>query len=655
MNQCKMVVARLSKVKRIIEGPVDWFLYTVMGEKQRKFILNSINDKQKEKLKRLLLGKKDRQRQELKQIKFHLYNLGFIDQGLQELKNYMQNTDSPYFKRMAAWELVLWHANQYSEIDANKALQYMETVEDGETNTDQIRRITIIKAELLDMIGQPAEGVSVIQKALENGAHPDLYLAMANLKSDLRERFEWINHAFAMYDLNEIEIDVDEEQVYDSLQTRGHIETRSNGPLVSVIIPAYNAEDGIQIAIESILSQSWTNLELLIVDDCSPDDTLNVIKAYEQKDSRVKVFQTPSNSGPYVARNIALQHAKGDFVTINDSDDWSHASKIEVQALHLMAHEQIIANTSEHARITEDMKLYRRGTPGKYIFPNMSSIMFRREPVLQKIGYWDSVRFAADGEFKRRLLKQFGTGAYVDLNTGPLSLPRQSVTSLTGSSAFGYNGFFMGVRKEYVESLEHYHHHAESLYYSYPMVNRPYPVPEPMWPEREEKTNGMRSFNIVIAADYRQMDDSEINVFNQLLDEYSHTKIGLVQVFHYDLNLKAKIEERVRNKVDGKHNHFIVYGEKIHTKYLIIIDPTTFSISQKYVPQITTDHLKAILTNKVDDEASDDVTHIKENLTNYFQSNVAWYVINHEVQQSLKMIPSESFGGVWDKGCINND
>ncbi|MFD1334577.1 glycosyltransferase family 2 protein [Oceanobacillus iheyensis] len=645
----------MSKVKRIIEGPVDWFLYTVMGEKQRKFILNSINDKQKEKLKQLLLGKKNRQRQELKQIKFHLYNLGFIDQGLQELKNYMQNVESPYFKRMSAWELVLWHANQYSETDANKALDYMKTVEDGESDADQLRRIAIIKAELLDMIGQPEEGITVIQKALENGVHPDLYLAMANLKSDLRDRFEWVNHAFAMYDLNEIEIDVHAEQIYDSLQTKGTLSSKDNGPLVSVIIPAYNAEDGIQVAIESILSQSWTNLELLIVDDCSPDDTFNVIKAYEQKDSRVKVFQTPSNSGPYVARNIALQYAKGDFVTINDSDDWSHASKIELQAQHLVEHDQIIANTSEHARITEDMKLYRRGTPGKYIFPNMSSIMFRREPVLQKIGYWDSVRFAADGEFKRRLLKQFGTGAYVDLNTGPLSLPRQSVTSLTGSSAFGYNGFFMGVRKEYVESLEYYHQDAENLYYPYPMVDRPYPVPEPMWPQREEKTNGVRSFDIVIAADYRQLDDSEIFIFNQLLDENSHSKIGLAQVFHYDLNLRAKIEERVRNKVDGDHIHFIVYGEKIHTKTLILIDPATFLITQKYIPEITTDHLNAIITNKVDDEASDDVTHLTAHLTDYFQASVVWYAINNEVQQSLKMIPSESYGGVWDKGCISND
>src|SRR5699024_2541167 len=102
-----------------------------------------------------------------------------------------------------------------------------------------------------------------------------------------------------------------------------------------------------------------------------------------------------------------------------------HREKIERQVTHLMENQHVIANTSEHARLTEDLKLYRRGTPGKYIFPNMSSIMFRRKQVVEKIGHWDSVRFAADGEFKRRLLQAFGRQSYVDLQTGPLSLPRQ--------------------------------------------------------------------------------------------------------------------------------------------------------------------------------------------------------------------------------------
>src|SRR5699024_10388587 len=99
---------------------------------------------------------------------------------------------------------------------------------------------------------------------------------------------------------------------------------------------------------------------------------------------------------------------------VNDADDWSHEKKIATQVTHLLKNPSYIANSSAHARLTEDLKLYRRGTPGRYIFPNMSSIMFRREPVLEKLGFWDSVRFAADGEFKRRLIKVFGKDSFID-------------------------------------------------------------------------------------------------------------------------------------------------------------------------------------------------------------------------------------------------
>src|SRR5699024_8247684 len=160
---------------------------------------------------------------------------------------------------------------------------------------------------------------------------------------------------------------------------------------------------------------------------------------------------------------------------------------------------------------------------------NMSSIMFRRKPVVEKIGYWDSVRFAADGEFKRRLIRQFGEQSYVDLDSAPLSLPRQTVSSLTGSSAFGYNGFFMGVLKEYVASLEHFHQQTENFYYSYPLKQRPFPVPEPMWPQREVKGNNRRNFSLTLAADFRKS-KREVEHFLQ----QTKKPLGLVQLYTYD-------------------------------------------------------------------------------------------------------------------------
>ncbi|WP_146938871.1 glycosyltransferase family 2 protein, partial [Cerasibacillus quisquiliarum] len=360
---------------------------------------------------------------------------------------------------------------------------YLDIAKHGEKDNEQLRRIAIIEAEMYDILEDHTSGRRVINDALETEVHPDLYFALGNLEETVEGRLHYFNRVMALYDLAPITFK-EGGMTYDDLQTTRVDKQITTGPKVSVILPAYKAEDGIQTAIESILSQTWRNLELLIVDDCSPDGTLDVIKQYAERDERIKVFQTPENSGPYIARNIALKEATGEFVTVNDADDWSHAEKLERQVTHLIKNPHIIANTSSHARLTEQLKAYRRGTPGKYIFPNMSSLMFRREPVMEKLGYWDSVRFAADGEFKRRLLRAFGKNSIVDLETGPLSLPRQSVTSLTASSAFGYNGFFMGARKEYVEAFTAYHESADSLYYPYRQEKRLFPVPEPMWPER---------------------------------------------------------------------------------------------------------------------------------------------------------------------------
>nr|WP_246187557.1 glycosyltransferase family A protein [Ornithinibacillus caprae] len=466
--------------------------------------------------------------------------------------------------------------------------------------------------------------------------HPDLFLAKANLENSIEKKLNWINKAFDYYNLSTISFSGKTVSVsYDDLSTEVLEPVENAETKVSIILPAYNAETGIQTAINSLLAQTWQNFELLVVDDCSPDDTVKVVREYAEKDSRIKLLNTPINSGPYVARNIALKEATGEFVTINDSDDWSHPQKIEIQVKHLLVNEHIIANTSEHARLTEEIKLYRRGTPGKYIFPNMSSIMFRRKPVIEKIGFWDSVRFAADGEFKRRLLKEFGVQRYVDLQTGPLSLPRQSVSSLTGSSAFGYNGFFKGVRKEYVESLEYYHNRADNLYYPYPQMKRLFPVPEPMWPLREEKPFGKRHFEIVIATDFRVYTMATLNEIKRRSN--LHERIGLVQINQFNLDLDNKTNEAYRSLIDGEKIQMLVYGEKIKCLKLIIINPVVLEASQHYIPDIEPEEVYVVV-NRLPVENGQRYYHFnncKQHLTSYYNSNCIWVPYDSSIRNKL--------------------
>lgn len=93
-----------------------------------------------------------------------------------------------------------------------------------------------------------------------------------------------------------------------------------NTPLLSVIIPVYNAQDVLPMAIDSVLGQGIDDLELILVDDGSRDNSLSVCRAYADRDSRLNVI-SQKNGGPGAARNAGLRKAKGQFICFVDSDD----------------------------------------------------------------------------------------------------------------------------------------------------------------------------------------------------------------------------------------------------------------------------------------------------------------------------------------------
>ena len=101
--------------------------------------------------------------------------------------------------------------------------------------------------------------------------------------------------------------------------------------LVSIITPSYNCAKFIGETIESILSQTYQNWELLITDDCSTDNSRDVISEYCKRDQRIKLLQLECNSGAGVARNNSIKEAKGRFIAFCDSDDRWYPDKLEKQ------------------------------------------------------------------------------------------------------------------------------------------------------------------------------------------------------------------------------------------------------------------------------------------------------------------------------------
>lgn len=111
----------------------------------------------------------------------------------------------------------------------------------------------------------------------------------------------------------------------------------ASAPRVSVVMPVYNSATHMRRPIESVLAQSLTDLELILVDDGSTDDSWAMIERYAAADPRINAVRLPRNEGVAAARNEALQRARGEYIAFLDSDDGWHPRKLELQLAHMQA------------------------------------------------------------------------------------------------------------------------------------------------------------------------------------------------------------------------------------------------------------------------------------------------------------------------------
>lgn len=232
-------------------------------------------------------------------------------------------------------------------------------------------------------------------------------------------------------------------------------------PLVSVIIPMHNAGQGIKTALLSLFEQTWRPLEIIVVDDRSTDDSATVVhelRALCPDGMNLYLVRSESNRGTYAARNLGLAYASGKFVTVHDSDDWSHPQKLEKQVLCLLKNPSLTGCFSHWVRASKDLVFtHWRIEPEGWTYRNMSSLMCRRS-VFDALGSWDEVRVNGDTEFHERLMKVFGQESVIDVLPGvPLSFGRMGADSLSQTSDTHLITQYRGVRHDYMASARRWH------------------------------------------------------------------------------------------------------------------------------------------------------------------------------------------------------
>lgn len=127
--------------------------------------------------------------------------------------------------------------------------------------------------------------------------------------------------------------------------------------LISIITPSYNSARFISETIHSVLSQSITNWEMIVVDDCSVDNSVEIIRSFIAVDSRIKLIQLTENSGAAVARNAAIKESKGRYIAFLDSDDLWSPNKLEMQ-LEFMQRNNYPFTFAAYDKIDEHGKVF---------------------------------------------------------------------------------------------------------------------------------------------------------------------------------------------------------------------------------------------------------------------------------------------------------
>lgn len=248
--------------------------------------------------------------------------------------------------------------------------------------------------------------------------------------------------------------------------------------LVSVLIPFYNTESYILDAINSIMNQTYDNWEIILIDDASTDNSFltvkNFINELIKKDENFKnkfiVKQNKKNYGVYVSLNLAINISKGKYICRLDSDDELDHTTLE-KCVKILENKKY--DIVHYKFIMDKLEIYGE------------SCLFYRKEIINIVGYYDSVRFSADTEFKIRVKIMLYRKIYL-LNEVLYNYRRRS-NSLTTSEDTGN----LKIRALYGDSYFKYHkkHHRNKrkLYIPFPLKTRLFEAPDVMISEYIEE------------------------------------------------------------------------------------------------------------------------------------------------------------------------
>ncbi|MGH3459057.1 glycosyltransferase family 2 protein [Aeromicrobium sp.] len=351
-----------------------------------------------------------------------------------------------------------------------------------------------------------------------------------------------------------------------------------DAPLVTIIMSTFKPDESFRTAVASLVAQTWRNIEILVVDDCSPPEFDGLLESVVASDPRIQLLRMPVNGGTYRIRNYAIARSRGTFVTFQDSDDWAHPERVARQVAPLLEPLGLVATGARALRVYGDLTSLRVGYNS--FRRGAASLMFRKDVVIDALGGFDEVRKSADTEFDERIAAVFGPDASINL-PDVLVLIQLTEGSLSRDE-FDF-GWHHGVRAAYAYARWHWHREivaGRASPYLRPGAPRRVPVPTRILTGRDSSP---ASCDVLWVSDWRSKIERYAGSASQVAAVAGAGRSTLVAqattVRHADRDRQPIGDEISQLQADGL-TRFVIWTEPTHARLLVVTDPELLALTR---------------------------------------------------------------------------
>jgi glycosyltransferase involved in cell wall biosynthesis len=505
------------------------------------------------------------------------------------------------------------------------------------------RRQAMIEAQLLDRTGRRDEARALIDARIR-GFDVSAALLRANTLDEDAARLAAVNAVLSRSGLSGIAArDASAPLSLDNLRGAAEAGTASGQP-VTVIVPVHDAEATLETALRSLADQTHADLEVLVVDDASQDSSADLAADFARADPRFRLIRQSGNTGSYGARNRALAEARGEFITVQDADDWSHPERIARHLADLLPGTAPY-NVSDWARASTELRFTGPWRPSASLTgENFTSLFFRRD-LVARCGPWDTARISADREFADRLDRLHAPGSRRRLLPGvPLAFGRSAPGSLTRASATHAATMAHGIRREYREAAALWHSgldpdrlretgwQAAPPFFPAPRAIRSRPGPEP-------------AHDVLFIADFNLKGGAFHSAFNMIRAGLAAgLDCAALHYRRYDLEPGRPLDTDFRRFALENDVRIVAPGERLAARTVVVTYPAVFDQPMDRFPEIACERVAVVVNQMAErDVAGTDVAYdlarVRANLAELLGTEGVWIPNSDRVRRIMEGDP----------------